>query len=417
MNTPICCNYGLNKIYRAGGFPVGYRIRTPEREVFYVGPCGKGIPLFARRLPQKFRDAEKLNEQWAAGNSEVLRHLSKDRPIILYVLDALIETGGVERRFAMQFDWLMRHGIQPVLLIEEQGYEPLRKYPCIRLMQSAPNAAKTLLEIVRQIRPLAVEFNMKGAKFFHDADLDELKKYTRVGAMLHGKVDAAQERLDRADYRCSVRLHEMPYRHLDFVPNVVRFPTDIPAYRPEAKKALYIGRIDEEKLPTVKSFVEVCRRYGMDYEIAGFVHDVFSVKRWAKSQAEGVLIGVINTREHLREHGHDYAFIGGVGQVVLEACASNLPCLVATHQTDPMRSAFVTKENLERLLEWNCVLRACPEEVVAGNVKSFFNARKRALSGEERALDDYFVRGRLMELRSEDEVWTKYLRLVEGRVS
>ena len=54
---------------------------------------------------------------------------------------------------------------------------------------------------------------------------------------------------------------------------------------------------------------------------------------------------------------------GGIGYL-----PQHLPCLVATHGNNALRSAFVTKGNLASLLEWNCVLRGCPEATVSGNV-------------------------------------------------
>ena len=105
---------------------------------------------------------------------EILNTIPKDRKIVFYVIDCLTETGGMERRLALQFDWLMRHGIQPVLVIEDQGYPPLNGYPCLKLLQWAPNAREIFMNLVREVNPLAVEFHMKSPRFFHEIDLEAI---------------------------------------------------------------------------------------------------------------------------------------------------------------------------------------------------------------------------------------------------
>ena len=232
--------------------------------------------------------------------------------------------------------------------------------------------------------------------------------------MIHGFVDADCSKLNLLDYRCSVNDFLEPGFEFEFVPNVVSFPEVFPEYQLMAGKALYVGRIDSEKLLSVKSFVEVCRRYGIEYEIAGSLSGNFKVQAWAALQPKGTFIGVINTRSFLIEHGAEYAFIGGVGQVVLETVAANLPCLVATHRKDALRSAFVTQKNLNALLRWNCVLRGCPEELVARNTDAFFEARTQAMNGDGALLQKYFARSVLESLRNADEIWSHYRKVLLG---
>ena len=137
-------HYGLNKLYEVAGHPVGYRIRTEDRELFYAGrygekkPYGNGIFLFSRRLPARFAKLGQLNEDCETRNRAVISGLPKEKPCVLYVLDFLFKTGGVERRLALQFKWLMAHGIEPVLVVEKQDYEPLKDYPCLFLTEGSP---------------------------------------------------------------------------------------------------------------------------------------------------------------------------------------------------------------------------------------------------------------------------------------
>ena len=258
-----------------------------------------------------------------------------------------------------------------------------------------------------------MEFNVKSTDLLQVVDIEALRMLTRVGVMIHNTIKVDQGRLDALDYRVSVRKHEMPYSNLTFIPNVVRLPDVMPVYRLDAGKALYIGRIDREKLPTVKNFVTICRRYGLEYEIAGPVYKEEAVSEWVQGQPKDVMLGTLDTRAWLAEHGAEYAFIGGVGQVVLEAVAANLPCLVATHGNNALRSAFVTKGNLASLLEWNCVLRGCPEATVSGNVVEFFEARARSRE-DPQGLEQFRVRKELVTLRSEENIWEQYLEILRG---
>lgn len=405
--------YGLNKIYRVAGHAVGYRIRTEHQDRIYAGRPGKGFLLFSWRLPAHLVALARRNEEYESRNRTVVEGLPQDKPCVLYVMDCLFTTGGVERRLELQFEWLLSRGIQPILVVGTQGYAPLESYPCLHLLQQAPNACRMLMEFVRLIKPIAVEFNVKSTDLLQVVDIEALRMLTRVGVMIHNTIKVDQGRLDALDYRVSVRKHEMPYSNLTFIPNVVRFPDVMPVYRLDAGKALYIGRIDREKLPTVKNFVTICRRYGLEYEIAGPVYKEEAVSEWIQGQPKDVMLGTLDTRAWLAEHGAEYAFIGGVGQVVLEAVAANLPCLVATHGNNALRSAFVTKGNLASLLEWNCVLRGCPEATVSGNVVEFFEARARSRE-DPQGLEQFRVRKELVTLRSEENIWEQYLEILRG---
>ena len=251
--------YGLNKIYRVAGHPVGYRIRTEHQDRIYAGRPGKGFLLFSWRLPAHLVALARRNEEYESRNRTVVEGLPQDKPCVLYVMDCLFTTGGVERRLELQFEWLLSRGIQPILVVGTQGYAPLESYPCLHLLQQAPNACRMLMEFVRLIKPIAVEFNVKSTDLLQVVDIEALRMLTRVGVMIHNTIKVDQGRLDALDYRVSVRKHEMPYSNLTFIPNVVRFPDVMPVYRLDAGKALYIGRIDREKLPTVKNFVTICR--------------------------------------------------------------------------------------------------------------------------------------------------------------
>ena len=113
--------YGLNKIYRVAGHPVGYRIRTEHQDRIYAGRPGKGFLLFSWRLPAHLVALARRNEEYESRNRIVVEGLPQDKPCVLYVMDCLFTTGGVERRLELQFEWLLSRGIQPILVVGTQG--------------------------------------------------------------------------------------------------------------------------------------------------------------------------------------------------------------------------------------------------------------------------------------------------------
>ena len=150
INPFACGHYGISRVYRVGRFRVGYRFRTKSWEIFYLGTKRVGFPVFSRLLPLRYEQGNQFNKEVDVCNRTVLASLPKDKKIVFFVTDNLMAAGGVERRFLLQFDWLMEHGVQPVLVLWEQKYEPLNKYPVIHLAQWAPNACETLLSIVKE---------------------------------------------------------------------------------------------------------------------------------------------------------------------------------------------------------------------------------------------------------------------------
>lgn len=426
--------FGPTKIYSILGKPVAMRVRQRNRVEFHIllDKGKKSFPIFALPLSKKYREAdqfncsvlERLNSKATAGSdSDVLRQIARARTdgktIVLYVLDYLAEAGGVERRLALQFAWLERHGVQPVFVCEKHNYAPLAGVPTILIAMGAPNASETLLEIVKLTQVDVVEFQMKSPRFLHSIDLAALKAIARVGCMVHGIVDAEEDVLEQLDYRATSTTHANDYAGFVTIPNVVDFPStsSIPKFDPHAAKALYVGRIDAEKLPTLRNFVKLCERYGVAFEIAGPLSGQEEVVAFMESIPRNRSLGTIDTRFFLEKHGNEYLFVAGVGQVPLEAAAVNLPALVAAHATDFGRSTFLTTANLRDLREWNCVIkdRKIPRDLAPGNAEEFFAAVSAARAADsDKALDRFRVRSALEKQLSADAVWGRYLKLGKG---
>ena len=234
--------------------------------------------------------------------------------------------------------------------------------------------------------------------------------------MIHSKLRAKAEVLGALNYRATSRVHHKLCEDVTDIPNVVGFSASYPTYDANAAKALYVGRIDQDKLPTVRNFVAICTRYGFGFEIAGPIsRGQKQVNAFISELPQEALLGTIDTRAFLQNQGGAYAFVGGVGQVPLEAAAANLPALVTPHLPDPGRAVFLTQENFAKLHEWNCVITEgnIPEELAPGNVEMFMQALKIAReTSSTDAIEPFRVRRVAQKLISEDVVWSSYRELL-----
>lgn len=363
----------------------------------------------------RYRDRYARNGGVVARLQTVVREMG--RHLVFYVVDSLEEVGGVERKLELQFAWLREHGIEPVLVTERDDYAAFKEIPHLFLYHDDPAAEEKLFAMVEALQPLAVEFNMKGAALFNRVDLARLKSLTRVGAMLHGETDVLLARLPALDFCLATTSGTRPIAAKAF-PNVVQFPARPVAYNLAATRALYIGRIDRGKLPTLQTFVEICEKWQVPYQVAGSFSTQSDVVRFQRRLPLAALLGPIDTRAFLAEHGHDYLFVGGVGQVPLEAAAVNLPALITTHHVhDAMRSAVLTAENMPDFLAWNCVINKMPQGLVASNLDAFFEALQTAKATDSvTPLMPYRVRNELARRLDVDVVFGEYEAVLLGRV-
>ncbi len=414
---------GLQKTFRLLARPVLVLRRTPEHDEVCLAARSGPRRLFTLPHPRKLQQADLRNDAFDAGNlfelERVRRAGAEGKTVVLYVLNALSRGGGVERRLALQFRWLRCHGVEPVLVCGRQEYAPLGDCPTLRWLAFAPHSQMKLIDLIRWSGASVVEFNMNPRKFLPFMDLEALGRWARTGCMIHAAVEDSGEverELERLDYRCTSTKHANRFEHFETIPNVVDFPKSCPAFSPRARKALIIGRVNDEKLPTVKNFVELCGHYGLDYEIAGPVEEEKETTVFLSGIPKAKLLGLLDARRYLEEKGGEYLFVAGVGQVPLEAAAANLPALVSPHAGDWRRAVFLTEGNQELMRSWNCVIKKIPEEAAPGNAGAFFEAVDKArASGTPEPLAPFRIRRPLEATLSADEVWGRYLEILLGK--
>lgn len=115
-------------------------------------------------------------------------------------------------------------------------------------------------------------------------------------------------------------------------------------------RALYISRLDEDKMPSIQAFIDFCTKYHIHMDIAGSGFILQHLKE--KYGSEICFLGAIDTNMFLQNQRHKYLFVSGIGQVALEGLASGYPVLIAPLIGEKY-CFFVTNENLQKLQIYN----------------------------------------------------------------
>ena len=390
--------------------------RTERRTELCI--FGKRIARFS--LPKSLLMNAARNDALDAVNRLEIERFEREHPDrtqlprILFVVDTLETVGGVETRTEKLFDFLRRNGFEPIILAEKNFYTPLKDFINLRLITEAVNVDAKLFDIVRLVKPVTVEFQFKEPKLFHSIDIERLKKLSRVGCTIHGVVNLDLSKVARLDYYIKVAKSlytepELP--HAILVKNwILRYPKV--TFNPQARKALFVSRIDKEKLPTLKSFLRICQKHNIAFEITADRQAIPSRLMDALSEVpDETFIGTVHATKFLQEHGSEYLFVGGVGQAAMEAAAMNMPTLVCSHKIDEESSTFLTKESILFLSEWNFVIRKCPNNPCLGNEAEFFKIMESNPANVQ-AFAQFQNAELIQEICGEEKVLTRYTRML-----
>lgn len=256
-----------------------------------------------------------------------------------------------------------QHGFEPVILTTgSQEYKPLQRYANLRLNFYAKNFNELLLNLVKSEHIDFIEFQVKSVQYFNNIDFDSLRRVCRTGLHIHSKIDIGKIDLQWFDYvvRATSSWGDKQVGQIPQIPNWVESIKGGWSYQGQ-KKALFISRLDSEKFPTLLSFIGICRSIGCDFDIAG---NISTRSNRVRHKIIGLLskldncnyLNEIDTETFLEENVNKYLFVGGVGQVAVEAMSYSVPVLVCTHLVDYTYSRFITKENFNRFVENNFIV-------------------------------------------------------------
>lgn len=195
------------------------------------------------------------------------------------------------------------------------------------------------------------------------------KRGVRVGVAVHAsRAEWDFGYLREADYIiCASALHG---RRIDALKDAPVLPNAL-EYRPAVwrfsgqSKAVFISRLAWDKIPSFEAFISACRAWDVPFELAGGLagEEARCVRRALCAKyalSEEVFIGEVDTYTFLTENVSRYLFVGGVGQVILEAGQLGYPCLVCS-VCGPGFAFFAEREKFTRLVENNCSPRLVHE--------------------------------------------------------
>ena len=325
------------------------------------------------------------------------------------IVDSLESSGGVETRLYHQASYLKQNGYEPIIITEYNLNDKLKEFENIILDFKAPNFSYWVDEIARRLRPEFIEFQFKSFRYIYDIDISALQKITTVGVCVHGIIKIEHSLMDKFDYRvysCANSINKFVDAHR--IPNFIQRTSAVWNYNMQ-NQALFISRIAKEKLVTLENFICICKENNIAYKIAGPIDFKNSrVVKFISDLEKSCFIGEIETHKYLSEHVNEYLFVGGVGQVPMEAAAFGIPALVLTLNKDFQYSTFMNKENFMFLKTWNFVINSCPKISLLGNVKAFFS------DVDSCDLGKYSVSELVHDNLSIDKVMEEYVKIINN---
>lgn len=269
--------------------------------------------------------------------------------------------GGIESRLLKYANHLRQDGIEPYFLCQYNEYSPiLENFTVYYLRFHDANFEKCFLDLLQHKRFDTIEFQFGPTDYFEKLDIEALKKSHRVGGTIHALIPLPEAQLAKLDYCCLISSSQ-PYNKSNktFQLNGVTIYPALWKFNHQ-RKALFISRLDKEKLPTLRAFLDFCISKNIAPEIAAPLSNKASLDARSIIEHEyGEIpnfIGAIDSLPFLKEHTQDYLFVGGVGQVPLEALSLGYPAFVCSH-LGLEHSTFVTEENFEELRIYNFVIR------------------------------------------------------------
>lgn len=406
----------MNRLLTIERTSLSWRLLISSLPIFSVERNQKGVDYFFLnrrflrcRLPLRYELKRQLNIQLMEKNTRSIRKLEGDRNRRILYVTTTLSMGGVETRLTSQFAFLKEEGITPILLTERNDCPALMDEVNLSLDFTAPNAEELLIELIHECKADAVEFQLKSPRFIESLDLDKLQRHARVGVCLHGKVGLSPHIQKQLDYFLAI----LSYRNLARKPAVIRnwIRTNTEQARPvntQSNQALFVSRLDKEKFPTLANFVKLCREYNLTPIIAGGGEFSLKFVRLIRTLnlPDSAFIGSIDTIRFLQQHGSEFLFIAGVGQVPLEAASLGLPAMVVPHKEDAKLATVLTDESFHYLRDWNFVIRQCPNHECLGNFNEFLRACK------EGDVEKFNARLLVEEYCGIEGAMHEYLRLV-----
>ena len=317
--------------------------------------------MFAKvgKIYRKFIKSLNKRKAFITSFCRILFSKKEQKKGILFITGLYLKSGGVEKRLK-----------QYSAVWEKEGYNVY-----VAATEKRKNSQKEDLFLSNKelfndvlIKFFILKKNIKVVEWEAGGSAPppiNLKKIKREGALFGSIIHAARAEwkysyLNNADYVfciSPVMGRRVPLlAKYPVLPNAVYLVSPVWSFCSQ-KKALFVSRLSPEKLPSIESFVSFCLSHHLAFDIAGDISsdagcEIKELLQKKYILEESCFLGEIATVPFLKEHIHDYLFVGGVGQVILEAGMLGYPCLVCS-LLGMEKSFFVTKENFLKAYQTN----------------------------------------------------------------
>jgi len=279
------------------------------------------------------------------------------RPSVLLCADTLLKNGGIEKRLLQYSCTWEAKGFRVLLAAREGNGTADIWFTGNRFYNDwlfSRFACKNRIQVV--------EWNAGGANIPWLTFKKLQKQNIKFGVIVHASNNQWHfDYLQQANYVfCSHFAHGERVRSLRKYPVL---PNAVLPQKPCWKffhqhKAIIISRLAEDKRPSLEGFISLCTHWKIPFYIAGDFSDKegSAIKRSLQKTLllnESVFLGKVDTVPFLYARWKDFLFVGGVGQVILEAGQLDYPCLLCS-LLGAQESFFVCKSNLSQVLNYNC---------------------------------------------------------------
>lgn len=311
-----------------------------------------------KKISQKIIKSLNKRKYFALSFYRVIFLKKEETPGILFVMSLYLTAGGVEKRIKQYAAVWKKRGYKTYVAAIQKEKSSQKEDLFLGGNKILKNILLKIFIHKKNIKVVEWNAGIEGIPF----DLEKLKKEKiYVGAVIHAVLKSWNySYLTKLDYVfcASSVMGKRVVELKDYLvlPNALSLTPPAWSFCSQ-KKALLISRLSPEKVPSIESFIKFCLSRNLFFEIAGDVWNESSqrIKIFLKGKynlEDSVFLGEINTLSYLKEHVADYLFVGGVGQVILEAGMLGYPCLLCS-LCGFEKSLFITEENFLKAYEVN----------------------------------------------------------------
>lgn len=198
---------------------------------------------------------------------------NRSKKIILFIVEELAITGGVEVRLSRYVKKFQELGWKCVLIVDKNDSD-ISFDLSFQMGFYFKNFSSSLLKLIKKINPSLTEFHFKGADYLSSLDIRKMQTITKVGGCIHGIVDLDVRKIKSMDYSIVSNygiIHKNPeLESCCVIKNSIECMQSCWKYRKQ-KKAIMITRVSSDKWPTIENFIKLCRKFGYRFEIAGYI--------------------------------------------------------------------------------------------------------------------------------------------------